>query len=150
MSKDEKRPAPELLEDGSILVPLKDDGQASYRMVKLAPGEAEHAEWLALIQRERGRPATTSSRTTTGGGFAFWDGQTFVGLGTVGLVVAAILFFTESGPFEEAASEPCIVTATAGKLCGDDARKWCDVSDPLRSLDPAASTKSQGVCDDIR
>lgn len=100
-----------------------------------------------LEQQEHGRPAVTNSRPPAGNGFAFWDGQTFVGLGMVGLVIAAILFFTQSGPFEE---EPCIVTATAGKLCGDDARTWCDVSDPLRSLDPAASTESQGVCDEIR
>lgn len=151
MREAEERPEPELLEDGSILVPLKDDGEASYKMVKLAPGEAEHAEWLALIQRERGGPATTATRTTAGGGFAFWEGQTFVGFGALGVVVAAVLFFTNSGPFkEDSASERCIITATAGKLCGDDARKWCDVSDPARSLDPVASSESQGICDDIR
>jgi hypothetical protein len=43
----------------------------------------------------------------------------------------------------------CIVTALGGqKLCGDDAKAWCDATDSLR-VDSDA-TEAQRVCDDIR
>jgi hypothetical protein len=142
------KPDPELLPDGSILVAISDTAsETGHTTVRLEPGEPEHAEWLALIQKERGaqRPAARG-----GGGFAFWNGEVFVGFGALGLIVAAVLFFTDSGPFKGEANEPCIVTATANKLCGDDARAWCNTTDDLRDLDPAGSSKSQAVCDDIR
>lgn len=43
----------------------------------------------------------------------------------------------------------CVVTALGGsKLCGGDARAWCDSTDALRAISNDA--KSQRVCDDLR
>jgi FtsH-binding integral membrane protein len=43
----------------------------------------------------------------------------------------------------------CVVTALGGnKLCGDDARAWCDSTDALRAA--ANDARSQQVCDDLR
>lgn len=54
-------------------------------------------------------------------------------------------------------SEPCIVTATAQKLCGDDARAWCSATDALRNsvgggsvAEQMAAESSQSACDTIR
>jgi hypothetical protein len=86
----------------------------------------------------------------TGGGFALWNGDTFVGFGIVGAIVAAVLFFTHSGPFHQA-DAPCVITAIGGnKLCGDDAKAWCDSTDQLRAMDPTQSASSQAACDSIR
>jgi hypothetical protein len=43
----------------------------------------------------------------------------------------------------------CVITAVGGsKLCGSDARAWCDSTDALRGL--AGDTRSQAVCDELR
>jgi hypothetical protein len=43
----------------------------------------------------------------------------------------------------------CIVTALGGqKLCGDDAKAWCNATDELRV--DSDSAEAQRVCDDIR
>jgi hypothetical protein len=42
---------PELLGNGDILVPVSEDG--GMKMVRLEPGEDEHAEWLGYLQRRR-------------------------------------------------------------------------------------------------
>jgi hypothetical protein len=44
-------PRPQLLANGDILVPITDDGRT--RMVRLEPGEEEHAEWFGYIQTGR-------------------------------------------------------------------------------------------------
>ena len=113
--------------------------------------------WCATCQRAlrttdtvEGAASSERAQSASGGGLAIWSGDWFVGFGALGLAVLAVLYFTQLGPFAEADTGPCIVTATAGKLCGDDARDWCDVSDPLRGLDPVASDESQAVCDGIR
>lgn len=41
-----------------------------------------------------------------------------------------------------------VLTLGGNKLCGDDARAWCDSTDSLRAL--VADTESQRVCDDLR
>lgn len=43
--------------------------------------------------------------------------------GPVGLIVAAILYFTGTGPFEE---ETCIQNAFGAEFCGPDAVDYCD------------------------
>lgn len=91
-------------------------------------------------------PSAAPRRAPTPSGFAFWNGQTFVGFGSLGLIVLALLFFTHSGPFHQ---EKCVITALGGnKLCGDEARAWCDSTDALRDLSGDAS--SQAVCDELR
>jgi hypothetical protein len=160
------KPNPELLGDGGILVPVASEPGGGYTMVRVSPGEPEHAEWLASIQRSRAYdpPQTTPVRADppppsvgrpaagpAAGGFAFWDGQTFVGFGVLGLIVAAVLFFTNTGPFEGAGQEECIVTTIGGNtLCGDDARAWCDSTDSLRAMDAVNSAESQAACDKVR
>lgn len=43
----------------------------------------------------------------------------------------------------------CIVTALGGeKLCGDDAKAWCDATDSLRA--ESADAESQRICDELR
>lgn len=55
----------------------------------------------------------------------------------------------------ELAGEDCIILANGGnKLCGQDAKAWCDSTDALRQGDPAlgipSDTRSQAVCDSLR
>ena len=45
-------------------------------------------------------------------------GGVWVFLGTVGLIIAAVLYFTGTGPFEE---ETCIQNAFGAEFCGQDA-----------------------------
>src|SRR4051794_36544302 len=48
---------PELLADGAILAPItQENGQQT--MVRLEPGEEEHAAWLGYIQRHRDQKAS--------------------------------------------------------------------------------------------
>lgn len=44
--------------------------------------------------------------------------------------------------------EQCLVTVSGNKLCGEDAKAWCNATDDLRTAD--ADTQSQAVCDEIR
>jgi hypothetical protein len=45
----------------------------------------------------------------------------------------------------------CIVTALGGqKLCGDDAKAWCDATDSFRDPSDPDSADAQAICDDIR
>jgi hypothetical protein len=58
---------------------------------------------------------------------AFWGNEWFVGIGVIGLLIGAVLFFTESGPFEQ-----CVVNGVGAEFCGDDAERYCrQVSDQL-------------------
>jgi hypothetical protein len=53
-------------------------------------------------------------------------------------------------------NEDCIILANGGnKLCGDDARAWCDTTDSIRSAadglsDDPTIDDSQAACDTIR
>jgi hypothetical protein len=58
---------------------------------------------------------------------ALWGDNWFVGWGAIGLIVAAILFFTQQGPFQQ-----CITNGFGAEFCGEDAKAYCrDVSDKL-------------------
>src|SRR3712207_7806120 len=60
-------------------------------------------------------PYTTLFRSY---GMAFWNSEVFVGFGGLGLVVAAVLYFTGSGPFQE-----CVTNGFGTQYCGDEDRK---------------------------
>ena len=51
---------------------------------------------------------------------AFWNNEIFVGFGGLGLVVAAVLYFTGSGPFQ-----PCVTNGFGVEYCGEEAKTYC-------------------------
>lgn len=111
-------------------------------------------EHTSTAQTHSVREPVTSPTKSVSSGFALWSSEGFVGLGTLGLVVLAILFFAHTGPFASGGAlsgDECVVVTLGGnKLCGDDAKAWCDSTDSLRELDAAGSAESQAVCDSIR
>lgn len=64
------------------------------------------------------------------------------------LVVAAITAIGCQAAQDLGLEEKCVITATGNKLCGDDAKAWCDLTDRLRRV--SGDLKSQAICDDIR
>lgn len=90
---------------------------------------------LAIRQfaRNNSGPAVALLLTSVVAGFAW-----YVGLSSTG------------------SNSKCVVTAMGGnKLCGDDARAWCDSTDSIRSEvrglgDDATIDDSQATCDEIR
>jgi hypothetical protein len=156
---------PELLPDGAILAPItQENGQQT--MVRLEPGEEEHAAWLAYIQRQRtGGPPPPPPPSEL-----FYDPlkgpppppapvastvripwrPLLLGLATILVVV----WFT--GALDKQLvgiglnKNPCVVTALAGTLCGNEAEAWCDSTDSLRRLAPGETSDAQATCDEIR
>jgi hypothetical protein len=58
---------------------------------------------------------------------AFWGENWFVGFGGLGLIVAAVLYFSHTGPFQQ-----CVQNGLGAEYCGDAAKSYCrDVSDRL-------------------
>jgi hypothetical protein len=157
---------PELLPDGAILAPItQENGQQT--TVRLEPGEEEHAAWLAYIQRHRaGAPPPPPPPPSSD---LFYDPTKAPPLASapsttlqipwrpllLGLVgILAVIWFT--GALDKQLvgiglnKNPCVVTALAGTLCGNEAKAWCDSTDGLRRLAPGQSSDAQATCDDIR
>lgn len=64
-------------------------------------------------------------------------------------VVAGLAFYVVIS--STGSNGKCIVTALGGqKLCGDDAKAWCNATDNLRAQGGADAAESQALCDDIR
>jgi hypothetical protein len=64
-------------------------------------------------------------------------------------VVAGFVFYAVLS--STGSNGKCVVTALGGqKLCGDDAKAWCDATDSLRDPSDPDSAESQRLCDDIR
>ena len=72
---------------------------------------------------------------------------------TIALSVAMLAFITYTIAASSGVGQQCIVTALGGnKLCGADARAWCDSTDEIRAMnstDPTVS-KTQDLCDSMR
>lgn len=62
-------------------------------------------------------------REEDGGDEGDEGGGAWIFIGTVGLIVAAPLYFTGTGPFEE---ETCIQNAFGAEFCGQDAVDYCN------------------------
>jgi hypothetical protein len=89
-------------------------------------------------------------------GFALWSNEGFIGFGSLGLIVAAVLFFAHAGPFAPGgafSTEKCITLINGNELCGQQAKDWCNRTTGFRKGDPTlglpADTESQKVCDDL-
>ena len=66
------------------------------------------------------RLPTLSTHHSRKGSMAFWNNEIFVGFGGLGLVVAAVLYFTGSGPFQ-----PCVTNGFGVEYCGEEAKTYC-------------------------
>ena len=68
----------------------------------------------------------------------------------IGVTLGAVVALSSIGCGEE----DCIILAVGGnKLCGDDAKAWCDSTDSLRSAAGrfgGDTGDSQATCDTIR
>jgi hypothetical protein len=83
-------PDVQLLANGDILVPVKDDG-GGWRITRVTPDEAEYAEWLSVVQqRERG-PGTFARAVDfwTAGALVFFG--IFIGITVITLLVVLIV-----------------------------------------------------------
>jgi hypothetical protein len=140
---------PELLPNGDILVPTT-QGDGSTKMVRLAPGEDQHAAWLAHLQRQRQGasrppppppPATTGATQRTPSPRRRRRPWLSVTLGL--LAVLAVVWST--GALDEPLShiglnkDPCLKNAFGATFCGDDAKSYCESLSELRKLAPNAN-----------
>jgi hypothetical protein len=138
---------PELLADGALLVPVtQQDGTQT--MVRLEPGEQEHAAWLGYMQRQRqGGPPPVASTDR-----AWWaprdvgmplSRKISIGLGVLSFIIAGLWY---AGSLDEPLSHVGLNKNTCGQnafgatFCGDDLRDYCE----------RFEIRNSEACDDVR